>query len=374
MADKEFMGKVVEKASNRRSFVKKLGLASAALGVAATGAKAQAPAGITDADVLNFALNLEYLEAEFYTYATTGKGIDSLGFTITGSGTAGATTGGSLVTFTDPTVAAIAAELAADEQIHVALLQEAISDLGGTAISKPAINLAALGFGFGSQAEFLTLARIFEDVGVTAYAGAAGLLTNPVILGYASRILAVEAEHVGNIRLLVAQNKIATTALDGADIIPPPTGTKYFSVDSNALVETRTPQQVLLLTYGAANATSGGFYPSGVNGLVNTSAAAPATLDGASFTASPNPIPLAAGTLAGQTTITWNAPSAKVIQVRVGSPNGALLTDNNNSGSMQTGNWVSNGMMFFLQDVTLGKPLTAANTLATLTVTTTAAS
>jgi hypothetical protein len=39
---------------------------------------------IDELDVLNFALNLEYLEAEFYTYATTGKSITSFGIGIKG--------------------------------------------------------------------------------------------------------------------------------------------------------------------------------------------------------------------------------------------------------------------------------------------------
>ena len=69
------------------------------------------------------------------------------------------------------------------------------------------------------------------------------------------------------------------------------------------------------------------------------------------------------------TTISWNAPTASVIQVRVGSPSGALFTDNFNSGSMQTGAWVTNGMTFYLQDVSNGKALTSANTLATAVAT-----
>jgi len=75
-----------------------------------------------------------------------------------------------------------------------------------------------------------------------------------------------------------------------------------------------------------------------------------------------------AGTTYGQTTITWNAPSAQVIQVRVGSPTGALFTDNGPSGSMTTGQWVNNGTTLYLQDVTGGKALTPVNTLATLVI------
>jgi hypothetical protein len=359
---------LVSQSPNRRSFVKKLGIAGAAVGAVATN-RGMAQSSITDFDILNFALNLEYLEAEFYTVVTTGKTLAQLGFTLTGSGTQGMVTGGAMVTLTDSYVAATALELAADEQTHVKLLQTAIAGYGGTAIAEPAINLNALGVGFGSQAEFLTLARAFEDIGVTAYGGAAPLIKNSAILGYAARILAVEAEHSGNIRAAVARLGVPITALDGADHVPPPSGSQYFSTDANALTEIRTPGQVLYVAFGgAANATSGGFFPHGVNGTLNTSSATPAVSDSPSLTANPNPIPLTSSAFLGQTTISWNAPMSSIIQVRVGAPNGTLLTDNVNSGSMMTGPWVTDGMTFYLQDVSQGQANTAANTLATLVV------
>jgi hypothetical protein len=91
------------------------------------------------------------------------------------------------------------------------------------------------------------------------------------------------------------------------------------------------------------------------------------TGNGASLTASPNPIPVM-GSGDGTSTISWNAPNAASVELHVGSPNGPLFASGGNHGSQQTGPWVTDGTTFYLQDVTGGKPLTANNTLATLVV------
>src|SRR5262249_14224668 len=70
----------------------------------------------------------------------------------------------------------------------------------------------------------------------------------------------------------------------------------------------------------------------------------------------------------GSTTISWNAPGADVIEIRIGSPDGQLFTRMGYRGSIQTGIWVTDGMTFYLQDVTGGRPLTSDDTLATLVV------
>jgi hypothetical protein len=261
-----------KKALARRNFLKNVGLAGAgiAAGVVIQGCSSGSPttgggtvmaAGPSEADVLNFALNLEYLEAEFYSVAVNGT---TLSATVTG-GTSTAT-GGSKVTFTDPNVAAIAAEIASDEMLHVQYLRTA---LGSMAVAEPAINLAALGIGFASQAEFLTLARAFEDTGVSAYAGAATLLTGNN-LQVAAQILATEAYHAGNIRLNIVQEAITVPATDSMDV--PPTAAHFFTVDANALAIKRTTSQVLAIVYANATAgtNKGGFFPAGVNGNINT--------------------------------------------------------------------------------------------------------
>ncbi len=276
----------------RRSFVKGagltgVGLAGAAIAGARLGLFDKAPgasalgigstaveaSGFDDVDILNFALNLEYVEAEFYTVATTGKTLEQSGFALNGTGSSGPTTGGHIVNLSSAgsdkeasgLLMDIAKEIAYDEQQHVLLLRSA---LGSKAIAKPAINLDALGIGFGSFKEFLTLARAFEDTGVSAYGGAAPLIVSKDYLATAARIALTEALHSSNLRLLIALNKVATTALDKADVLPPPSGKQYFEVDSQALAVVRDPSMVLSIVFGNSThgTAKGGFFPDGVNG------------------------------------------------------------------------------------------------------------
>jgi Ferritin-like domain len=232
-------------------------------------------------NVLPFALNLEYLEAEFYTVAATGWIIDQPHYSIgvTGQGNEGLTIGGAQVHFNNNLVftQAVALEITQDERSHVTLFRTALTHAGIMPRAKPEIKLDALGIGFSSVASFLTLARIFEDIVVTAYAGAVQLtrLTNSLYIGTAARLLAAEAEHVGNIRLEMARLGVKSPKLDGADILPPPNGTLHISMNSQGLVETRTPGQVLYLSTEWQR-QPGRLFPMGVNGALKTSSSTPA--------------------------------------------------------------------------------------------------
>jgi hypothetical protein len=242
-------------------------------------------AEVPEEDILNFALNLEYLEAEFYTYASTGKSIASFGVGIDGVATGenpqagGSTVGGSEIDFNRNEVFSkeTALEIGAEERAHVNLLRSA---LGSSAVAKPNIDLNALGIGFGSETEFLTVARLLEDIGVSGYSGAVSLFRTPELVKTAARLLAAESQHAGGIRLQVAVLDIVTTPLDLADLVPPPSGkrSQLFSINpANGLTAIRTAGEVLYLAYGMkVGATEGGFFPDGLNGNIRTSSA-PAT-------------------------------------------------------------------------------------------------
>lgn len=260
---------VIRNAANRRSFLKGAGLTGLGLASAAmistnfgTGEQKVQASSFNDADILNFALNLEYLEAEFYAMATYGATLVQLGVITTADET-GPTTGGKMVPgFAKLPQAYLASELRNDEITHVKYLRTA---LGSAAVKKPAINLDALGYGFASVNDFLKLARQFEDVGVSAYAGAAALITDKAYLTAAARILATEALHSGSIREACITNGVNSPAVDYSDVIPTPK-TPY-TVDGNALAIVRDTNQVLNIVY-AGGKCSGGFYPNGMNGTI----------------------------------------------------------------------------------------------------------
>lgn len=281
----------------------------------------------SDNDILNFALNLEYLEANFYLYAATGAGLATAD---QGSG-AGAISApsstklsysGSNATFQQNVVN----EIAYTEQQHVRLLRTA---LASNAVAMPALDLVASFATLASLASlpstfspfanfdsFITAAAIFEDVGVTAYNGAAPLISAAGIqaglLSYASGIMAVEAYHGATLRayLFAQAETLGTTAypyagyfnslqaviaklssgygiLDlqgfntGATTVANASTPNVVPADSNALAFHRGTDEVLHIVYGSLSNTSGattsspgvakgGFFPDGLNGTINT--------------------------------------------------------------------------------------------------------
>jgi hypothetical protein len=284
---------------SRRGFLAGLGIGagSAAMTLAAgcgggsTTPTMTGPSGVTDTDILNFALNLEYLEAEYYLRAATGTGLSS-----TDAGTnAGTVTGGTQVAFATPAIQQYAMEIANDELAHVRFLRKA---LGSAAVSRPNIDLtgsfnaAAMAAGIGAafnpfadENSFIVGAFTFEDVGVTAYHGAAGLLTSKTYLGAAAGIMAVEAYHAAEIRTLLAglggnyltyANKIsALRAAAGGGSEVTVSGSTIVAADSNSIAFDRTTDQVLHIVYlnGTAGVVkSGGFFPNGLNGTISATA------------------------------------------------------------------------------------------------------
>lgn len=307
------------KRSARRDFLRGLGLGTAgaavfgATGFGQTNALSATPN--LDVAILEFALNLEYLEAEFYLLAAYGTGLAPADI----GSNPGTVTGGQKVTFTSPTNQAYAMEIADEEQKHVQFLRAALqAATGAPPISRPTIDFtnsfpalasaAGLGSGFtgfANDTQFLLASYIFEDVGVTAYHGAAPLISNKAYLDRAAGILAVEAYHAGLIRTVLFVNGLASQTAAIANLRATLAGTAgTTNVDdrgvgttalpsivdcsnslngsllggfptnnppgNNAIAYDRTTRQVLNIVYGAVGATKGLFFPNGLNGVITS--------------------------------------------------------------------------------------------------------
>lgn len=263
-----------------------------------TAVAAPAPATIDDAAILNFALNLEYLEANFYSCAAYGKPIDK---ELWGGGPAPV---GCRKAKLSRKMQLYAESIARDEIAHVVFLRAA---LGAGAVAQPLIDIGpafvtaanvALNTtlvppfdAYGNDVLFLHAAFIFEDVGVTAYKGAARLIANKDYLEAAAGILAVEAYHGGAIRTLllpIANFKVVPygvpvsaiieaisalrNAASGAQVdqglFNKQGGYVIAPADANAVAYSRTAAQVLSVVSLGGAMNKGGFFPQGLNGLI----------------------------------------------------------------------------------------------------------
>ncbi|MEA2443791.1 MAG: hypothetical protein QOJ12_1083 [Thermoleophilales bacterium] len=139
--------------------------------------QALAQSGGGDVDVLNFALTLEYLEAAFYKEAAK---------TTRLSGKAGK----------------LVETFGTEEQQHVDALTNTIIKLGGKPVKAPGVDFGDL----SSEKAFLKLAVTFEDLGVSAYNGAAPAIKSKEVLIAAGAIVQIEARHAAAIRLLAEQD------------------------------------------------------------------------------------------------------------------------------------------------------------------------
>ncbi len=318
---------IAEKVFSRRCFLAGAGSVAAATSIAGC-SDDTVPAPIpetspySDIDILNFALNLEYLECEYYLRGATGAGL-SAADAGSGAGTVTAPSGGPVTTgnalYTD-----FINEFSQSEVAHVRLLQKTITSLGGTPISRPTIDLqtafitlattagisnAATFNPFSSWNNFIVGVAIFEDIGVTAYTGSAPLISSAAVLDAAAGIQAKEAYTGALARTLIAAGASGvgadTTTLTNANLLiatinklgmadgstaggavqinsgvtngalGTATGSSITltPADSNSLAYGRTPNQVLHIAYGKSSTgvySSGGFFPNGLNGTIKT--------------------------------------------------------------------------------------------------------
>ncbi|MFN8150338.1 MAG: ferritin-like domain-containing protein [Solirubrobacterales bacterium] len=133
-----------------------------------------------DIDILNFALTLEYLEADFYDVAQKELKLS-----------------GDMKSFAE--------EVGENEQDHVDALSDAITQMGGKPVAKPKFT-----FPLKDEKSFTDLAVTFEDTGVSAYNGAGPMIESKELLGTAGSIVQVEGRHAGAIRYMAGMSPVVS--------------------------------------------------------------------------------------------------------------------------------------------------------------------
>ena len=281
------------------------------------------PSTQTDLNIINFALNLEFLDSNYYSFSTLGQSLsanDLAGGPLVNGvysvpGAQPLSAGAGVVPFATTIVAQIADFLAADERAHVEFIKATLTASGANPVPAPLLDLSTSPNGafntvamqanalagsqviptpfnpYANENNFLLGGFIFEDTAVTAYAGSAGLLSmGSELVQYASSLEAIEAYHAAALRTLLIlrgygaqtdaianlRSSLAVGAtypnagFDDAGTFDFATGAVILAPrDATALAFRRNTEQVLNIAYGnfGVGRTPGLFYPNGFNEL-----------------------------------------------------------------------------------------------------------
>ncbi|KAI3469258.1 hypothetical protein Pfo_025921 [Paulownia fortunei] len=263
----------------------------------------------SDVDQMEFALNLEFLEAEFFLSGALGLGLDSLEPNLTMGGPSPV---GVKKANLSPLIRDIIAQFAFQEVGHLRAIKSTISGF-----PRPLLNLSATSFAtimnnaFGERLipefdpyindiNYLLASYIIPYVGLTGYVGTAPKLQSPTSKGLVAGLLGVEAGQDAVIRTLLYEratlkvlpymftvaeftnkistlrNKLGNDGLkdEGLTVIPAQgaegriTG-NVIAGNQDSLSYNRTPKEILRIVYGSGKENvPGGFYPKGANGKI----------------------------------------------------------------------------------------------------------
>lgn len=246
----------------------------------------------TDIDIVNFQLNLEYLETDYYLRGSMGMTADQ----VFGSSQGAPVKGGRKVQFSSPVREGMIKNIAGNEVAHVRFAQAVT---GSNAIRRPPIDFDA-GFAavaaaaglpdfdpFASEMDFFLGGMLFEDVGISVLKGAARKLRSLSLRESAAGLLGAEGYHMGAVRSVLyrmgepARVRAAAISnlrdrLDGPqDLDQPPVKVGEMAniapTNENGIVWGRTPQHALNIVYGkpGPGIMAGAFFPEGVNGRIH---------------------------------------------------------------------------------------------------------
>ncbi|KAL9659672.1 hypothetical protein QQ045_024480 [Rhodiola kirilowii] len=263
----------------------------------------------SDVDLLEFPLNLEYLEAEFFLWGSLGYGLDKVAPNLTGKGPAPV---GARIGKLDPLTRDIIQQFAFQEVGHLRAIKSTVKGF-----ARPLLNLSAEAFGsvmdsafgkplrpsfdpYASGLNYLLASYVVPYVGLTGYVGANPKLRSPRSRKLVAGLLGVESGQDAVIRALLYErarkkvspygisvaefthriselrNKLGSAGLKDEGLVvrkergpEGKMGGNVLTGDQMSLAFDRTPEEILRIVYGSGNeSVPGGFYPKGGDGRI----------------------------------------------------------------------------------------------------------